>query len=58
MPSDARGSCAWMPDMCTANWAPVCGCDGRTYSKGCAARAAGVSVSLGGQCDEESPYIA
>mmetsp|Transcript_25413 Transcript_25413/g.45894 ORF Transcript_25413/g.45894 Transcript_25413/m.45894 type:complete len:285 (-) Transcript_25413:113-967(-) len=30
--------------MCPANWAPVCGCDGRVYSNSCSANGAGFNV--------------
>jgi hypothetical protein len=36
--------------MCTADWTPVCGCDGKTYSNACNAKAAGVSAFTAGEC--------
>jgi hypothetical protein len=40
------------PRMCTMDWNPVCGCDGKTYSNACSANAAGVSVFTAGECDK------
>jgi hypothetical protein len=48
--SDASGTCARKPEMCTQQYAPVCGCDGRTYSNNCMAAGAGVTVEYTGAC--------
>ena len=51
---DMSGTCKPMPDMCTMEFAPVCGCDGKTYGTTCVAARAGVSVAKAGACPGES----
>jgi hypothetical protein len=48
--ADASGVCRKPPQMCTMIYAPVCGCDGKTYASACNAAAKGVSVAAEGEC--------
>ena len=49
------GVCASQPELCSDLFAPVCGCDGETYSNSCFAAAAGVAVEHSGACAAQGP---
>ncbi len=48
--ADAQGTCGFVPQICTRQFAPVCGCDAQTYGNSCEAHAAGTSVASNGAC--------
>lgn len=48
--ADQTGVCEVIPEVCTEEFAPVCGCDDQTYDNACFAAAAGVSVQSQGEC--------
>ncbi len=52
-----EGTCTLLPDACPEIYAPVCGCDDKTYENKCAANAAGVSVAKNGSCDGPEPKV-
>ena len=48
--ADGPGVCETIPDICTREFNPQCGCDGTTYNNPCMAAMAGVSIASAGEC--------
>jgi hypothetical protein len=48
------GACQAKSSFCTSVYDPQCGCDGITYSNGCAAASAGVNIASVGECTEST----
>jgi len=48
--ADDAGTCRKSPEVCTEQYEPVCGCDGKTYGNTCMAARGGAKVDKPGEC--------
>ena len=48
--TDGSGVCRDIPEACTTQYDPICGCDNNTYGNACEAASKGIAVSSKGAC--------
>lgn len=48
--ADLQGVCVDLPEICTQDYRPVCGCDGMTYANDCFRQMAGAQKDHDGEC--------
>lgn len=54
---EVRGVCSKIPDSCTNEERPICGCDNKTYRNRCLAAKLGVSVARELSCEQAAGSI-
>lgn len=53
--ADQTGVCKPIPEMCTEQYDPVCGCNDKTYANACHAAREGIAVGAKGECAPATP---
>jgi hypothetical protein len=48
--ADQIGTCSKIPEICAADYTPICGCDDKTHGNACGAASKSVSVLHTGEC--------
>lgn len=51
--ADGSGMCAKAPEVCTQDYNPVCGCDGKTYGNDCMRKLAKAQLDHVGGCAKQ-----